>query len=82
MKIKLTLKDPDGVHESVGEIVEGIVNQIMSGAAGGLLDRDALAEQTREGIMKTLAPWVEYGEYITVEVDTEAKTAVVELVRR
>jgi hypothetical protein len=80
VKIKLTLKDPDGVYDSVDEAARRVVAGIEAGAgkdAAEFLDKEELEETAREGINKAIKPWVEYGEYVSIEVDTEAGTAIV-----
>lgn len=75
MKIKVTMKDPDGFHESVNEAVR---DELKLNFAS--LDEDefeALVEYRMEKAWKALKPWVEYNEYLTVEFDTGAGTATV-----
>jgi predicted metal-dependent phosphoesterase TrpH len=74
MKIRMQLKDPDGVSDSIQEAVEKSV------AASGITDedeREALIEARTEKAGKAIGKWVEYGEYLTVEFDTDAGTATV-----
>jgi hypothetical protein len=74
MKIRMQLKDPDGVSDSIQEAVEKSV------AASGITDedeREALFEARTEKAGKAIGKWVEYGEYLTVEFDTDAGTATV-----
>lgn len=74
MKIKITLKDPDGVYESIKEAAETSVS-----AVDGLSkkEREELAETRAEQIKEDCGKWVEWGEYVTIEIDTEAGTATV-----
>jgi hypothetical protein len=72
MKFRVTLKDPDGVYESVDEAAR---ESLPPG-----LDRreaDALAEIRREAFLEHMDKWFECNEYLTVEVDTDAGTCVV-----
>ena len=74
MKFKLQLKDPDGVYESVQEAVGQEVAQIQG------LSQAERKELTSRRVMETferLQRWVAGGEYLTLEVDIEAGTAVV-----
>lgn len=59
MKFRITMKDPDGVFESIEDAVKA-----------DLPDRHYEYEQM-------IKPWFRFSEYITVEIDTEAKTCVV-----
>lgn len=72
MKIKITMKDPDGVYECVREAISA---SLPSGLSHGEID--ALSKARGEEVDQTLRRWFEYAEYLTVEVDTEAKTITV-----
>ena len=73
MKIRVTMKDPDGVSDAITEAAQQSV-------AGMKLDddeREELEESRREKIGKQLSKWFEYGEYLEVDIDLEAGTATV-----
>lgn len=73
MKIKITMKDPDGFYESVSDEV-GLECEKLG------LDNDEtelIKESRVEKVKEIASKWFEYSEYITVEIDTEAKTCVV-----
>lgn len=73
MKIKVTLKDPDGVYESVRQSVkDSMVDLPLSGR-----EHEAVLETRTEGAEEALRRWVDCGEYVTIEFDTEAGTATV-----
>ena len=74
MKIAITLKDPDGVYESIRDAANESVAGV-SGLSGEEVEQ--LIEARREKIYDACAPWIEYGEYVTIEIDTEAGTAIV-----
>ena len=72
MKIRITLKDPDGVYESLKDATE------ESARGNTFFDKaetDAFLEERRERIGALCSKWVEYGEYVTIEIDTDAGTA-------
>lgn len=74
MKFKVTMKDPDTLHDAVNEAVKAQIQEI------GITDEDeieALTEKRAEKVNEMCGQWFEYGEYLTVEIDTEAKTATV-----
>lgn len=73
MKIKVTMKDPDVLDDA---ITEAVANG-MGEAPRDEDEREALAEVRREKARKLAAKWFEYGEYLTVEIDTDAGTCVV-----
>lgn len=73
MKIKVTLKDPDGVYESIRDAVrESLANKDLDDD-----EIDLLIENRVEKVNDILKKWIEYGEYITIEFDTEEETAIV-----
>ena len=74
MKFRLTMKDPDGVSDSVDECVR----KSMQGR-DGLSERElaALEDIRRQETNDFVARWIEYGEYVTIEFDTDAGTAKV-----
>jgi len=74
MIIRITLKDPDGVYESIQAAAEESLR-----AVEGLEEEesDSLIEARHERIAESLKPWIEFGEYVRLEIDTEKKTATV-----
>jgi hypothetical protein len=71
MKFKITLKDPDGFSEGVRDCANETLGVFkLSSKVNG-----AAHEAQVEEINEFLSPWVEYNEYVTLEFDTEAKTA-------
>lgn len=74
MKLKIVFKDPDGVFESIRDAVNNEVGKIAG------LDDDERAVIAEDRMAKTddaLGKWIKYSEYLTVEFDTDANTAVV-----
>jgi hypothetical protein len=72
MKIRVTFKDPDTVHDCVRDAVNASVGDIASKR-----ERDAVIDVRVDEAMEAIGHWVEYGDYIDVEFDTEAMTATV-----
>lgn len=74
MKFKITLIDPDGVYESLEQAAELSMRDIS-----GLCDteRRMLIETRREKLEEQCKQWIEHGEYVTIEIDTEENTAIV-----
>lgn len=74
MKFTVTMKDPDGVGDSITEAVRADIDSIE-----GLSDdeRAGLAERREEEVRAAIKAWFQYSEYLTVEVDTEAGTCMV-----
>lgn len=73
MKFTVTMKDPDGVYDSIEEAVRESIK------AMGLPEdeAEALTEARTETVKKTTGKFFRYGEYVDIEIDTEAGTATV-----
>jgi hypothetical protein len=74
MKFRVTLKDPDTLYDAIREEVEGNLANIDDLADH---EKDALVDGRIDDIKEVAAKWFEYGEYLTVEIDTEARTCTV-----
>ena len=74
MKFQVTLKDPDGPYDTIQDEAKRQVSEIE-----GLDEdeRESLVDERVKKMRDFSGPWLKYGEYITVEFDTEAGTAVV-----
>jgi len=74
MKISVTFKDPDVVSDAIERAIENTIEPQEG------LDNEAVAaivESKKTDLEEALEKWISYGEYITIEFDTEAKTATV-----
>jgi len=73
MKFRVTMKDPDGVYDSLDEAAEQAAQSVE-----GIDDdeREAIGQLKREKLKEFTGKWLEYGEYAEIEFDTEAGTAV------
>jgi hypothetical protein len=67
MKFRITMKDPDALRIALG----GAAKKSVGAALGASLDE--CEEELREFVKR----WFKYGEYLTVEIDTDAKTILV-----
>lgn len=74
-KFCITFKDPDGVFEDVRDEVQRQVEEFETKLIEDEID--TLAEERTENLNSFLKTWVKWGEYLTVEFDTDAKTATV-----
>jgi hypothetical protein len=74
MKIKVTFKDPDTMHDAV-------VDAYAEEPCPSGVTKDEWSHIRQERAIATQCAisdkWVEYGEYIRVEFDTETGTATV-----
>lgn len=74
MRFKVTFKDPDALCECINdeakrlaEMIEGIDDD----------ERESIAEVKAEKMRFVAGAYFKYGEYVTIEIDTEAQTATV-----
>lgn len=74
MKFKVQMKDPDTLDDAIAEAVRESIKGLP-----GLSDdeRQVLEDQRVVETGNLCTKWFEYGEYLTVEIDTEAGTCVV-----
>jgi len=73
VKFQVTMKDPDCLHNAIREAVaDEMGNTLLPDD-----EAEAVREMRVEKAQKACARWFRYGEYLTVEIDTEAGTAVV-----
>ena len=75
MKFKIQFKDPDGVYESIKDAVEDSLAGVGHDLNEQELEDLMFTREERTGT--DLKKWIKNGEYVTVEFDTEAGTAVV-----
>lgn len=73
MKFQITMKDPDGVYDSKQQAVEDSLEELDISEQ----EKEALMEMRMAEVDAGLSKWFRYGEYVTIEVDTDAGTAVV-----
>lgn len=76
MKFKITFKDPDGVYESMRDAARNSVDLIEGMQPD---KKEELIELRYESMYELCRQWVKYGEYITVEIDTDHNT--IEVIR-
>lgn len=72
MRFIITFKDPDGVYDSIRDAAYNSVNSIE-----GLDDdeKESLVIDRHESLSDLASKWISYDEYLTIEIDTDAKTA-------
>lgn len=78
MRFTVSMKDPDTLDDAISDAVIRSTEGMDITPA----ERKAIQEVRREEVREVCARWFEYGEYLRVEVDTEAKTCVVTQVSR
>ena len=79
MKFRISMKTPEALDRAVREAARELAGEPPTHGEGFIAShyyKDNLEEHVDD--LKELAKtWFEFGEYLTVEVDTEAKTCVV-----
>ena len=75
MRVKVTFKDPDALWDC---IQEGVSNE-LEGTIKGLNDEEyqEIIEKRSEEVRSQVGKWFKYGEYLTVEIDTEKDSIAV-----
>jgi hypothetical protein len=73
MKFIVTMKDPDTLHDSINDAVKESVKEDICDPH----EQEAVAEVRANKIRAICTKWFECGEYLTVEIDTDAETCVV-----
>lgn len=73
MKIKVSLKDPDGFSDSVDAAIKEDTDKLDLSED----EAEAVIERRTKRVWDALAKFVEYQEYLVVEFDTDADTATV-----
>ena len=73
MKFKITLKDPDGIDNSIKEYAKSLFDNLPLTE-----EEKSDCAYNRESVLHSdLEKWIKYGEYITIEFDLVKKTATV-----
>ena len=72
MKIIVSMKDPDTLNDAIEDAVKNIKIEGVSEE-----EMDFIRENRIKETQSLCSEWFEWGEYLRVEIDTEAKTCVV-----
>lgn len=75
MIFRVTMKDPDTLWDCIREAVSEDLEQMVPELDAD--EKDALRDMRVEKVGELCSKWFKYSEYLTVEIDTEAKTCVV-----
>ena len=76
MKFTVSMKDPDTLHDAINEAVADISIEGVDEE-----EIELIREHRAEEVRKLCRAWFEYGEYLRVEIDADAKTCTVIPVR-
>lgn len=79
MKLKITFKDPDALDVAVDEYLDHWYAKLKADAGAiesleSFTDEDlaTIRERVRDELRAAALNWISWGEYLTVEIDTEA----------
>lgn len=72
MKFTVTLKDPDGLHTSLEDCDFGGTPSDLSPE-----EQEAVTAMRADKAREFASTWLEYGEYVQLEFDTDAGTCTV-----
>lgn len=75
-KIRFTLKDPDGISHG---ITEHVIANLPSGLTPA--EREMVKDSREETARNSIFKWVQFDEYVTIEIDTDTGEATVIPVR-
>ena len=78
MKFQVTMKDPDCLHDALREAARESVGQVEGLSED---EREAVLEKRLESLQEKTRRWFEYGEYLRVEIDTDANTCTLRACR-
>lgn len=74
MKLQLTFKDPDGVWDSIRRAAKDSTANVTGVSSAEIV---RIRETRMEELFSACKLWVEDREYVTIEIDTDSKTATV-----
>lgn len=72
MKVDITFKDPDALTDCIEDAVDRMTVEGISDT-----ELEAVKETRKEEIRSLCRKWFKWGEYLTVEIDTELETCIV-----
>lgn len=75
MKFQVTFKDPDGPYDSMLDAKNDYLATLPAEMTSE--EKEAAADARWEALNEALSEWCWCGEYVTIEIDTEAGTATV-----
>jgi hypothetical protein len=74
MKIRVTMKDTDTLNDTIEFEVQKAVSELPMLSHN---ERRTVGELRQAEVRALAGQWFRYGEYVTIEIDTDAKTAIV-----
>ena len=74
MIFRVTMKDPDTLYDAIKESICEDIDRLNLKSES---EYEAIKEIRIDEINSFCREWFKYGEYLTVEIDTDKKTCVV-----
>lgn len=75
MKFTVSMKNPDALDDAIQDAVR---KELASNDGISADEVDILMEHRSEKVREVCKQWFEHGEYLTVEIDTQAGTCTVQ----
>ncbi len=73
MKFRVSMKDPDTLDDAI----KGAVKRSLADLGLDEDELEPLIERRSEKVQAICTKWFRYGEYLEVEIDTDAQTCTV-----
>lgn len=70
MKIQVTMKDTDVLHEAIYEAINDDLKSMNLDPE----EKEAIRDVRFEKYLEVASKWFTYGEYLDIEIDTEEET--------
>ncbi len=77
MKFRVTMKTPDVLDDEIREAAAAVVDAIDANNGMSPEERKETLVSLNEEARDVCCKWFKYGEYLTVEINTERMTCVV-----
>lgn len=72
MKFQVQMKDPDTLHDAITDAIKDLKFPDLSDD-----EAELVRDKRNEEVGSLCSKWFKYGEYLCVEIDTEAETCTV-----
>jgi len=73
MKFQVMMKDPDTLYEAIEDAIKELHIEGLDAD-----ELEAVKERRKKSVGEMCRQWFKFGEYLTVEIDTDAETCIVQ----
>ncbi len=74
MKFRVQMKDPDTLYDAIRAAV---IVELAKVEGVDETERESIADGREDKVRELCGKWFKWSEYLTVEIDTDAKTCLV-----